>query len=161
MAIAARWLRAARSPQPSEQSSSPCRRTSGSPAPSHVRTVRRRPPGMWTEETRGSRMTLWPCYRQVGHPILRGAGARTPARREASIGAAARRREPWPMPPTTSPKNLAARMGRWSAAHRKTAIFGWLAFVLVAVVLGGAAGTKTLEDGQDGTGSSGRADVVL
>ena len=26
--------------------------------------------------------------------------------------------------------NLAARMGRWSASHRKTAIFGWLAFVI-------------------------------
>ena len=25
--------------------------------------------------------------------------------------------------------NLAARMGRWSAAHWKTATFGWLAFV--------------------------------
>jgi hypothetical protein len=26
--------------------------------------------------------------------------------------------------------NLAARMGRWSTSHRKTAIFGWLAFVI-------------------------------
>jgi hypothetical protein len=26
--------------------------------------------------------------------------------------------------------NLAARIGRWSASHRKTAIFGWLAFVI-------------------------------
>ena len=25
-------------------------------------------------------------------------------------------------------RNLGARMGRWSAQHRKTAIFGWLAF---------------------------------
>ena len=32
--------------------------------------------------------------------------------------------------------NLAARMGRWSAAHWKTATFGWLAFVLVAFGLG-------------------------
>jgi hypothetical protein len=29
-------------------------------------------------------------------------------------------------------------MGRWSAAHWKTATFGWLAFVLVAFGLGGA-----------------------
>ena len=34
--------------------------------------------------------------------------------------------------------NLAARMGRWSAAHWKTATFGWLAFVVVAFGLGGA-----------------------
>jgi hypothetical protein len=36
-----------------------------------------------------------------------------------------------------STKNLAARAGRWSAHHRKKAIFGWLAFVIVAVVVGG------------------------
>src|SRR5436853_81948 len=29
-----------------------------------------------------------------------------------------------------SPRNVAARMGNWSATHRKTAIFGWLAFVV-------------------------------
>ena len=34
----------------------------------------------------------------------------------------------------TRRRNLAARMGRWSASHRKTAIFGWLAFVVVAFV---------------------------
>ena len=32
--------------------------------------------------------------------------------------------------------SLAARAGRWSARHKKTAIFGWLAFVLIATVLG-------------------------
>ena len=34
--------------------------------------------------------------------------------------------------PNRKPRNLAARMGRWSAAHWKTATFGWLAFVVVA-----------------------------
>jgi hypothetical protein len=29
-------------------------------------------------------------------------------------------------------ENFAARAGAWSAAHRKTAIFGWLGFVLLA-----------------------------
>ena len=29
-------------------------------------------------------------------------------------------------------ENLAARVGRWSARHWKTAVFGWLAFVLIA-----------------------------
>ena len=29
--------------------------------------------------------------------------------------------------------NLAAEAGRWSAAHWKTATFGWLGFVVVAV----------------------------
>ena len=41
---------------------------------------------------------------------------------------------------THSNRNLAASMGRWSAAHWKTATFGWLAFVLVAFGLGGAGG---------------------
>jgi uncharacterized membrane protein YdfJ with MMPL/SSD domain len=58
-------------------------------------------------------------------------------------------------------ENLAARAGRWSAAHRKTAIFGWLAFVAVSLVLGGMIGTKSLSDADSGHGSSGRADRVL
>ena len=33
-------------------------------------------------------------------------------------------------------KNVAARMGHWSATHRKTAIWGWLAFVVLAVLIG-------------------------
>jgi uncharacterized membrane protein YdfJ with MMPL/SSD domain len=57
--------------------------------------------------------------------------------------------------------NLAARAGRWSAAHRKTAIWGWIAFVVVAVVVGGALGTTTLNDSQSGVGESGHADKTL
>ncbi len=54
--------------------------------------------------------------------------------------------------------NLAARAGRWSANHRKTAIWGWLAFVVIAIVLGSAAGTKTISDSNNGNGESGRAE---
>ena len=32
------------------------------------------------------------------------------------------------MPATTPHIPLAGRLGRWSARHRKTAIFGWIAF---------------------------------
>jgi uncharacterized membrane protein YdfJ with MMPL/SSD domain len=35
-----------------------------------------------------------------------------------------------------SPSNFTARVGRWSVRHRKTAIFGWLAFVLVSLFIG-------------------------
>ncbi len=56
--------------------------------------------------------------------------------------------------------NLASRAARWSAAHWKTATFGWLAFVIVAVVLGGAIGTKQLGDG-DSPGESGRMERIL
>jgi uncharacterized membrane protein YdfJ with MMPL/SSD domain len=57
--------------------------------------------------------------------------------------------------------NLAARMGRWSAAHWKTATFGWLAFVLVAFGLGGLGGTKTIDDTKPGPGEAGRAQTIL
>jgi uncharacterized membrane protein YdfJ with MMPL/SSD domain len=56
--------------------------------------------------------------------------------------------------------NIAARAGRWSAAHWKTATFGWLAFVIVAVVIGGAIGTKKLGEG-DSPGESGRMSKIL
>jgi uncharacterized membrane protein YdfJ with MMPL/SSD domain len=61
----------------------------------------------------------------------------------------------------THTKNLAARLGSWSAAHRKTAIFGWLAFVLAALALGGTLGTDKLDAGRSTVGESGRADTVL
>jgi uncharacterized membrane protein YdfJ with MMPL/SSD domain len=57
--------------------------------------------------------------------------------------------------------NLAARAGRWSAAHWKTATFGWIAFVLVALVIGGAIGTKTLSDTDGLPGESGRMARIL
>jgi len=55
---------------------------------------------------------------------------------------------------------FAARAGRWSAQHRKKAIFGWLAFVVAAVVIGGAVGTQTPTD-YVGPGESGRADKLV
>ena len=64
------------------------------------------------------------------------------------------------MPPTTS-NNLAARMGRWSADHWKTATFGWLAFVIVAFGLGGLAGMKSIDPNAPGPGESGRMDRIL
>jgi uncharacterized membrane protein YdfJ with MMPL/SSD domain len=56
---------------------------------------------------------------------------------------------------------LAGRAGRWSAAHRKTAIWGWIAFVIAATLVGGALGTKTLADSQTGVGESKSADLAL
>ena len=58
-------------------------------------------------------------------------------------------------------RNLAARAGRWSASHRRTAIVGWLVFVLAAVVLGGAAGINYQRQEDLGTGESGRADNII
>ena len=57
--------------------------------------------------------------------------------------------------------NIAARMGRWSAQHRKLAIWGWLGFVFVSALAGGAVGTKTLDNAQLGVGDSGRAQRTI
>jgi predicted RND superfamily exporter protein/pimeloyl-ACP methyl ester carboxylesterase len=57
--------------------------------------------------------------------------------------------------------NLAARMGRWSASHWKTATFGWLAFVLVAFALGSMVGTKQVDQNAAGPGESGRMQKIL
>jgi RND superfamily putative drug exporter len=62
---------------------------------------------------------------------------------------------------TTQSQNLAARMGRWSAAHWKTATFGWLAFVVVAFMLGGIVGTTTIDQNAAGPGESGRMNEIL
>ncbi len=61
---------------------------------------------------------------------------------------------------TTQSHNLAARMGRWSAAHWKTATFGWLAFVVLAVMVGGMVGVRNIETSA-GPGESGRMDRIL
>jgi RND superfamily putative drug exporter len=53
-------------------------------------------------------------------------------------------------------------MGRWSASHRKTAIFGWLAFVIAAIVIGTAVGARTIDqNNNNSSGPSARADQIL
>ncbi|MGW1281881.1 MMPL family transporter [Streptomyces tsukubensis] len=58
-------------------------------------------------------------------------------------------------------RNLAARIGIWSAYHRKTAIFGWLLFVVLATVAGGSAGMVEMSDSENGAGDSARALKIL
>jgi uncharacterized membrane protein YdfJ with MMPL/SSD domain len=57
--------------------------------------------------------------------------------------------------------NLAGRAGRWSAAHWKTAAFGWIAFAVAAVFLGGAVGVKQLKDSDMASGEAARAERIL
>ncbi|HSC90513.1 MAG TPA: MMPL family transporter [Gaiellaceae bacterium] len=58
-------------------------------------------------------------------------------------------------------RNLAARMGRWSAHHHKLAIFGWLAFVAASFAIGMiVVGAKQATDAS-GPGESGRASAIL
>jgi len=65
------------------------------------------------------------------------------------------------MSPAPQNKGLAVRMGRWSATHWKTAVFGWLGFVVLAFALGGAVGMKNVDAGAPGPGESGRMDKIL
>ncbi len=62
---------------------------------------------------------------------------------------------------STKPKGLAARAGHWSARHRKTAIFGWLAFIVIAFVIGGAVGQQKPSQSKQFDGESRRAEAIL
>jgi uncharacterized membrane protein YdfJ with MMPL/SSD domain len=58
-------------------------------------------------------------------------------------------------------RNLAARAGRWSAAHRKTAILGWILFVVLATVIGGKVGLQNQKSSEMGNGESKRGNVIV
>jgi len=58
-------------------------------------------------------------------------------------------------------RNLAGRMGHWSATHRKTAIWGWLMFVVVAVIAGNMAGQNKIHGADRFSGEAGRAEHTL
>jgi uncharacterized membrane protein YdfJ with MMPL/SSD domain len=57
--------------------------------------------------------------------------------------------------------DLAARAGRWSAGHWKTAVSAWLGFCIVAVALGAVAGTRMLKQADTAAGDTKRAEQLL
>ena len=57
--------------------------------------------------------------------------------------------------------NIASALGEWSTRHRKLAIFGWLAFVIVAMFLGNASGQAGLANYQQLAGGSAQAEKIL
>jgi len=57
--------------------------------------------------------------------------------------------------------NLAGRMGRWSARHRRTAVFGWLAFVVLAVALGTLIPRGQLTSAEQLVGPAAQAQRIL
>src|SRR5215216_224728 len=61
-----------------------------------------------------------------------------------------------PHTPKTS-MSFAARAGRWSAQHRRAAITGWLAFVVLAVTASAFMPMKMLTGSQSAVGESGAA----
>jgi uncharacterized membrane protein YdfJ with MMPL/SSD domain len=58
--------------------------------------------------------------------------------------------------------NVAGRMGAWSAAHWKTAVFGWIGLVVVIAYIGNAVvGLKQIDQNDAGVGQSHQADQIL
>ncbi len=57
--------------------------------------------------------------------------------------------------------NLAGRAGRWSAAHWKTAAFGWIAFAVLAVAIGTRVGPNEMKPWAVANGESRRAEQIL
>jgi len=57
--------------------------------------------------------------------------------------------------------NIAARAGRWSAAHWKTAVSAWIAFSVVAIALGSIAGTRMLKQADTAAGGTKKAEQIL
>ncbi len=65
------------------------------------------------------------------------------------------------MSPLKRSNNFAARMGRWSANHWKTAVFGWLAFVVAAFVIGNTVGVKYLDATDANIGEARKGDKII
>jgi uncharacterized membrane protein YdfJ with MMPL/SSD domain len=65
------------------------------------------------------------------------------------------------MSPLKHSTNVAARMGRWSARHRKIAIWGWLAFVIASFVVGMAVGLRTIDESDYNVGEARRGDHII
>jgi RND superfamily putative drug exporter len=57
--------------------------------------------------------------------------------------------------------NLAARVGRWSATHWKTALFGWILFVAAAFSLTFFVQTRDLTNAEDSAGNSRTAEEII
>ena len=58
-------------------------------------------------------------------------------------------------------EGIAGRAGRWSARHRALAIAGWVLFVVLAGMVGSAAGIKQLSDAETRNGESAAATRAL
>jgi RND superfamily putative drug exporter len=63
-----------------------------------------------------------------------------------------------PPPPA---KGIAARMGRWSATHRKLAVLIWIVFLVGAIGAGALHPMQTIDRRDAGSGESHRADAIL
>ncbi len=66
-----------------------------------------------------------------------------------------------PDPPRASPRGPVVAIATWSARHRWTALFLWIAFVAAAILGGGAVGSQEIDDDEETIGASAAADRAL
>ncbi len=64
-------------------------------------------------------------------------------------------------PRARRPMNVAARMARWSAHHRKKAIFGWLALAIALFAISIVSPLKQIVFETSGPGESGKAETII
>ncbi|RKN37527.1 MMPL family transporter [Streptomyces hoynatensis] len=58
-------------------------------------------------------------------------------------------------------QGLAVRLGGWSTRHRKSAVLGWLLFVVLVAVVGGMSGIDEMTPSESDAGDSARAVEIL
>jgi uncharacterized membrane protein YdfJ with MMPL/SSD domain len=63
--------------------------------------------------------------------------------------------------PLKRSNHTAARIGRWSANHWKTAVIGWLVFVVAAFAVGNTVGTQFLKTSDTNVGEARKADKII
>jgi putative drug exporter of the RND superfamily len=51
-------------------------------------------------------------------------------------------------------RNVTVHAARWSARHRKKAIFGWLVFAPAAIVIGASVGMNTVDQPDQNLGQA-------
>jgi RND superfamily putative drug exporter len=64
-------------------------------------------------------------------------------------------------PASKRKRNLAASVGGWSARHWKTAVFGWLAFVVASVFVSISVGTTFIDESSTNVGEARKADRMI
>jgi RND superfamily putative drug exporter len=65
------------------------------------------------------------------------------------------------MSPLKRSRNIAARMGRWSARHKRLAIGGWLAFVALSFFIGQNVTMRTVDQNDTNVGEARVADHII
>src|SRR5262245_56691889 len=98
-----------------------------------------------TTRTRSRRPRAWPSSSPSARPSI--CSRRSERRYEMS--------------PLKQSKNLAARMGRWSASHWKTAVFGWLALVAVSVFISMQVPTTNIKQSEAAVGEAAKAERIM